>query len=73
MTDVVTFGEAMIRLSPPNFQRLEQAVSLDLNIGGAEYNVALGAARLGVSSSWVSRLPDNGSAALRSSTSTWCS
>jgi len=59
MTDLVTFGEAMIRLSPPQFQRLEQAVALEMNIGGAEYNVALGAARLGVSSAWVSRLPDN--------------
>ncbi len=30
MYDVVTFGEAMVRLSPPHFQRLEQARSLDL-------------------------------------------
>ena len=59
MTDIVSFGEAMIRLSPPDFQRLEQAVALEMNIGGAEYNVALGAARLGLSSSWISRLPDN--------------
>jgi 2-dehydro-3-deoxygluconokinase len=59
MADLVTFGEAMIRLSPPNFQRLEQTSTLDVNIGGAEYNVALGAARLGASAAWVSRLPDN--------------
>ena len=59
MPDLITFGEAMIRLSPPNFQRLEQTTTLDVNIGGAEYNVALGAARLGTSSAWVSRLPDN--------------
>lgn len=57
--DLVTFGEAMIRLSPPNFQRLEQSASLDLQIGGAEYNVACAGARLGLKTAWVSRLPDN--------------
>jgi 2-dehydro-3-deoxygluconokinase len=59
MFDVVTFGEAMIRFSPPNFQRLEQATSLDLQIGGGELNVAVGVCRLGLKSTWVSRLPKN--------------
>lgn len=59
MVDVVTFGEAMIRLSPPQFERIEQAVSLDLRIGGGELNVAVGVSRLGLKSSWVSRLPQN--------------
>jgi 2-dehydro-3-deoxygluconokinase len=59
MYDVVTFGEAMIRLSPPHFQRLEQASSLDLNVGGAELNVAVGVARFGMKSTWVSKLPKN--------------
>jgi 2-dehydro-3-deoxygluconokinase len=59
MADVVTFGEAMIRLSPPHFERLEQAVSLDLRIGGGELNVAVGVARLGLKSAWISRLPQN--------------
>ncbi|HEV3238657.1 MAG TPA: sugar kinase [Gemmataceae bacterium] len=57
--DVITFGEAMIRLNPPNFQRLEQARSLDLQVGGAELNTAAGLARLGRSTAWVSRLTDN--------------
>jgi len=57
--DVVTFGEAMIRLSPPNFARLEQAHSLDLKVGGAELNTAVGLARLGRSAAWVSRLTNN--------------
>ena len=57
--DVVTFGEAMIRLSPPNFRRLEQARSLDVQVGGAELNTAVGTARLGRSAAWVSRLTDN--------------
>ena len=59
MADVITFGEAMIRLSPPHFQRLEQTSSLDLQIGGGELNVAVGVARLGLTSAWVSRLPRN--------------
>ena len=59
MVDVVTFGEAMIRLSTPNFMRLEQTTSLDVQIGGGELNVAAGVARLGLKSAWVSRLPKN--------------
>ncbi len=59
MVDVVTFGEAMGRLSPPHFQRLEQTQSLDLNVGGAELNVAVGVTRFGMKSSWVSKLPKN--------------
>ncbi len=59
MADVVTFGETMIRLSPPNYRRLEQTNLLDVNIGGAELNVATALSRLGISVSWVSRLTDN--------------
>src|SRR5262245_16637200 len=59
MHDVITFGEAMIRLSPPNFRRLEQAQSLDLLVGGAELNTAVGLSRLGRNTAWVSRLTDN--------------
>ena len=49
--DLVTFGEAMVRL--------ELAPSLAAGVGGSELNVAVLAARLGVTSRWVSRLPDN--------------
>jgi len=59
MVDVVTFGEAMIRLVPPSFQRLEQTSTLDVQVGGGELNVAVGVARLGLTSAWVSRLPKN--------------
>ena len=59
MADVVTFGEAMIRLSPPDFNRLEQTSTLDMKVGGAEFNVAIGLARLGVSSAFVTRVPTN--------------
>ena len=57
--DLVTFGEAMVRLTPPSFQRLEQARSFEVYVGGGELNVAVAASRLGISSRWVSRLPDN--------------
>ncbi|HVK10277.1 MAG TPA: sugar kinase [Gemmataceae bacterium] len=59
MTDVLTLGEAMVRLTPPHFRRLEQAYSLDVEVGGAELNTAVGLARLGRSVGWVSRLTDN--------------
>jgi 2-dehydro-3-deoxygluconokinase len=49
----------MVRLTPPDFQRLEQARSLDVYVGGGELNVAVAAARLGVSARWVSLLPEN--------------
>jgi len=60
MYDVVTFGESMVRLSPPNFQRLEQTRGLNVNVGGAELNVAVGVTRFGLKSAWVSKLPKNG-------------
>jgi 2-dehydro-3-deoxygluconokinase len=59
MFDLVTFGEAMVRLSPPDHERLEQTDSLDVNIGGTELNVAVGASRLGLRASWVTKLPLN--------------
>lgn len=59
MPEIVTFGEAMVRLAPPHFQRIEQARQFDIEIGGAELNTAVGLARLGRSASWVSRLPNN--------------
>ncbi len=59
MADVVTLGEAMMRLSPPDFHRLEQANSFDVKVGGGELNVAVGVARLGLASAWVSKLPQN--------------
>jgi 2-dehydro-3-deoxygluconokinase len=57
--DLVTFGEAMLRLTPPGSQSLAQAKSFDAYVGGAELNVAVAAAKLGVETRWVSRLPEN--------------
>ncbi|QEL16580.1 sugar kinase [Limnoglobus roseus] len=59
MPDVIAFGEAMVRLATPHFQRIEQSRTFDVEIGGAELNTAVGLARLGRSAAWVSRLPDN--------------
>jgi len=57
--DLVTFGETMIRLSPPDFRRLEQANLLEVNVGGSELNVAVAAQRLGLGVSYVTRLTRN--------------
>jgi 2-dehydro-3-deoxygluconokinase len=59
MPELVTFGEAMLRLSPPSGERLETARELSCRVGGAESNVAIAAARLGVDSLWLSKLPDS--------------
>ena len=63
---VVSFGEIMLRLSPPGVERLFQSPQLRTYFGGAEANVAASLARLGVDSVYVSRVPDNpiGEAAL---------
>ncbi|SMO75717.1 bifunctional 2-dehydro-3-deoxygluconokinase/2-dehydro-3-deoxygalactonokinase [Halorubrum cibi] len=59
VTDLVTFGETMLRLSPPRGERLERTRDLDVQAGGAESNVAVGAARLGADAVWFSKLPDS--------------
>jgi len=58
MTDLVTFGEAMLRLSPPGDERLERAGSFDVRVGGAEANAAVAAERLGAEPVWLSKVPD---------------
>jgi 2-dehydro-3-deoxygluconokinase len=58
-TELVTLGEAMLRLSPPEHERLEQATSLRIHVGGSELNVAVAATRLGLASRFITRLTDN--------------
>jgi 2-dehydro-3-deoxygluconokinase len=53
------FGELLVRLSPPDKLLLRSARSLDLHVGGAEANVAIGLASLGHATRMVSRVPDN--------------
>ena len=59
MSKVVTFGEIMMRLSPPGYQRLAQARSFDVIFGGGEANVAITLANFGVAVDFVTRLPNN--------------
>ena len=59
MSQVVCFGEAMVRLAPPHSERIEQARTFDVEVGGAELNTAVGLVRLGREVSWVSALPEN--------------
>jgi 2-dehydro-3-deoxygluconokinase len=59
MTCVVTFGEIMLRLSPPNNLRFSQARSFDVIYGGGESNVAVSLAHFGLDTQYVTRLPKN--------------
>ncbi|MFX1502058.1 MAG: PfkB family carbohydrate kinase [Promethearchaeota archaeon] len=56
---VVTFGEIMLRLSPPNFQRFNQTHSFDLIYGGGEANVAVSLANFGIPVDYITKLPKN--------------
>lgn len=59
MKKVVTFGEIMLRLSPPGFLRFSQANNFDVVYGGGESNVAVSLANYGVPTEFVTRLPKN--------------
>lgn len=67
MAKVVCFGEIMLRLSPPGFERLLQSPILHATFGGGEANVAVSLAQFGCESHYVTRLPANplGDAALK--------
>jgi 2-dehydro-3-deoxygluconokinase len=56
---VVTFGEVMMRLSPPGHQRYSQATQLDVHYGGSEANVAVSLAHFGIETEHVTCFPDN--------------
>lgn len=67
MSKVVTFGEIMLRLSPPGHERFFQSPRLDATFGGGEANVAVSLAHFGLESWYVTRLPAHaiGDAAVR--------
>lgn len=56
---IVTFGEIMLRLAPPGFQRFTQAYSFEAVYGGGEANVAVSLANYGEEVEYVTRLPKN--------------
>ena len=60
MAKVVTFGEIMLRLSPPGFERFFQSPVLGATFGGGEANVAVSLAHFGLESCFVTRLPAHG-------------
>jgi len=57
--DLLSLGECMIRLSPPGHGRIEFANTLEVWVGGGEYNVAYALSRLGLRTGFLSRLVDN--------------
>ncbi|SDO34285.1 2-dehydro-3-deoxygluconokinase [Nakamurella panacisegetis] len=61
---VVTLGETMALLTTPTGGRLRSGAGVPVGIGGAESNVAIGLARLGVRSTWISRVGDDAFGAL---------
>jgi len=67
MASIATFGEIMLRLSPPGKELLFQSPRLGAAFGGGEANVAVSLAILGHRSRWISVVPANpaGEAALR--------
>ena len=56
---VVTFGEIMLRLSPPGYQRFVQATSFDAVYGGGEANVAVSLANYGCEAHFVTKVPSH--------------
>jgi 2-dehydro-3-deoxygluconokinase len=67
MATVVTFGEIMLRLSPPGFERFLQTPAFVATFGGGEANVAVSLAHFGFDSVYVTALPGHaiGEAAVR--------
>lgn len=65
MKKVITFGEIMLRLATPGYQRFIQSTNLNATFGGGEANVAVSLSNYGIQTEFVTRLPENDIAA-------WC-
>jgi 2-dehydro-3-deoxygluconokinase len=59
MKKYITFGEIMLRLKPPNWERFFQSPFLEATFGGGEANVAVGLVRFGLDVAYVSAIPNN--------------
>lgn len=57
--DLITLGEVLLRLSPALNERIAKASQLNMQIGGAELNVASAVSQLGLSTAIISKLPNN--------------
>ena len=64
----ITMGEIMLRLTPPNYEKIRMASSFEASYGGSEANIALALANLGIDSTFFTVVPDNslGKSAVRS-------
>ncbi len=64
----ITMGEIMLRLTPPNYDKIRVANSFEASYGGSEANIALALANLGVDATFFTVVPDNslGKSAVRS-------
>ena len=54
----ITIGEVMLRLTPPNYEKIRMASTFEASYGGAEANIALALANLGVDSTFFSVVPN---------------
>ena len=63
----ITIGEVMLRLTPPNYEKIRMATNFEASYGGSEANIALALANLGVDSTFFSVVPNNslGKSAIR--------
>ena len=63
----ITIGEVMLRLTPPNYEKIRMTSTFEASYGGSEANIALALANLGVDSTFFSVVPNNslGKSAIR--------
>ena len=63
----ITIGEIMLRLTPPNYEKIRMAATFEASYGGSEANIALALANLGIDSTFFSVVPNNsiGKSAIR--------
>ena len=54
-----TIGEIMLRLTPPNYEKIRMTNNFEASYGGSEANIALALANLGVDSTFFSVVPNN--------------
>ena len=55
----ITIGEIMLRLTPPNYEKIRMTTSFEASYGGSEANIALALANLGIDSTFFSVVPNN--------------
>lgn len=63
----ITIGEIMLRLTPPNYEKIQMTSTFEASYGGSEANIALALANLGIDSTFFTVVPDNslGKSAIR--------